>query len=440
MRFPRRRRRGLGNGRARWVSVQSRRWDERIRGWRAHLASIKRRLGLARSHPLPKAGNRAQPLNYLRVHRAISDATHTLDREELLDRTVDGLQALFPDDFVWIFLLEGDRLRVHRFLAQAPPAGCLDDSMPCPTEPGDELPLDGPGVVAQAARTGQSIRLDDVRQEPGYLPFAREVPIRSELAVPIQSGGEVLGVVNLESTRPFRYTAQDQRELAHVCRHLGTALANLRYRVRERQTLLETITALSSLVEQKDDYTEGHSQRIAEMAVAVGIRMGLSRERLDHLTYAGILHDIGKIAIPDAVLCKQGPLNEEERRIMEEHPRVGAQVLRRIQALQPVADIVEQHHEWWDGSGYPKGLAGEAILLEARILTVVDAFDAMTSTRSYRRALPRAEAIRRLQAGAGTQFDPKVVDVFVRYIAADAGLGAEVAAATGVPAGERGSP
>src|SRR5690606_5699775 len=141
-----------------------------------------------------------------------------------------------------------------------------------------------------------------------YLPSIKDPPIRSELAVPIQWADEVLGVVDLESTQPSRYTARDQASLAHVCRHLGTALANLRHRTRERETLLQTITALSSLVEQKDDYTEGHCQRIAEMAVGVGIRMGLGPERLDHLTYAGILHDIGKIAVPDAVLGKRGRL------------------------------------------------------------------------------------------------------------------------------------
>ncbi|BAS27747.1 hypothetical protein LIP_1906 [Limnochorda pilosa] len=202
----------------------------------------------------PARSNRPGPdRSYLEVHRAISDASLTLDREALLDRVLHGLRTLFRDDFVWIFLVEGGRLRLHRFL----PVGSREPERRPPfsrrpIEPGDlrELALDGPGLVAHAARSGASVRVDDVRAEPRYLPFTQGERIRSELAVPIQSAEEVLGAVNLESTRPARYTTQDEVGLAYVCRHLGTALANLRHRVRERQTLLDTITALSSLVDE----------------------------------------------------------------------------------------------------------------------------------------------------------------------------------------------
>jgi HD-GYP domain-containing protein (c-di-GMP phosphodiesterase class II) len=133
---------------------------------------------------------------------------------------------------------------------------------------------------------------------------------------------------------------------------------------------------------------------------------------------AGLLHDIGKVAIPDAILRKPGPLTEEELRLMQTHTTVGRRILEGLPPMRTVARVVEQHHERFDGSGYPHALKGKEILLPARIISVVDAFDAMTSTRPYRRALGRDKAVEELRAGAGSQFDPDVVRVFLQYVLA----------------------
>ena len=137
------------------------------------------------------------------------------------------------------------------------------------------------------------------------------------------------------------------------------------------------------------------------------------------LKYAAILHDIGKIGIPDSILNKPGRLTDEEYRLVKEHPAIGAEIVKQVKALEPVASIILQHQERWDGKGYPYGMKGEDIPMEARIISVLDAYDAMTSDRSYRKALPVQTAIAELKRCSGTQFDPKVVNAFLAELTLD---------------------
>ncbi|MEM7051498.1 MAG: HD-GYP domain-containing protein [Acidobacteriota bacterium] len=183
--------------------------------------------------------------------------------------------------------------------------------------------------------------------------------------------------------------------------------------VRER-----LVASLAAALDEHDRATGGHLRRVAVQAVRVAERIGMGAAEIDRVYCAAVLHDLGKIGIPDWILGKRGPLDNEERRLMEEHPTIGARILRGFPELVDVADMVEQHQERWDGRtegafrGYPLGLAGEEISLGARIIAAVDAFDAMTSDRPYRCGLPIAEARAVLQRERGGQFDPRVVDVF----------------------------
>jgi HD-GYP domain-containing protein (c-di-GMP phosphodiesterase class II) len=174
--------------------------------------------------------------------------------------------------------------------------------------------------------------------------------------------------------------------------------------------------ALAEL-EAKDHYTADHARSIADLAVALGEEMGLSHSQLEDLRLSAIFHDIGKIAIPDAILSKAGPLNAEERREIERHPLIGEQIVAPVATISDaVRAIVRHDHEHWDGSGYPDGLHGEQIPLGARIVLVVDAYHAMVSDRPYRDSLPHEQARAELQANAGTQFDPGVVAAFMRVL------------------------
>lgn len=186
-----------------------------------------------------------------------------------------------------------------------------------------------------------------------------------------------------------------------------------------RRDLVRISDALMQAVEAKDAYTGGHLRRVSEYAVAVGERLGLRGRDLETLHYASLLHDVGKLGVPESVLGKEGPLDAKETEIMRRHPEIGARMLERLELLNGAAPLVLHHQERFDGNldgqhpGYPRGLAGDAIPLGARIIAVVDAFDAMTTTRPYRPALPTQEAAAVLRREKGRQFDPRVVDAFI---------------------------
>ncbi|MCL5961075.1 MAG: HD-GYP domain-containing protein [Chloroflexi bacterium] len=176
----------------------------------------------------------------------------------------------------------------------------------------------------------------------------------------------------------------------------------------------DTLDALCASLDLRDRETEGHSRRVSQLTVALAKEMGVPQEELKAIEYGALLHDIGKIGISDTILLKPGSLSDDEWLQMRRHSYLGYKMLSRIQFLSGAADMVHAHHERNDGKGYPSGLAGEAIPLGARIFTVVDTYDAMTSDRPYRKALSHEEALEEIRRNSGTQFDPKVVEVFLR--------------------------
>ena len=187
------------------------------------------------------------------------------------------------------------------------------------------------------------------------------------------------------------------------------------------------LSVLSRAIEARDAYTQGHSARVTAIAETIARRLGWDEQRLELLQIGGPLHDIGKLAISDEVLAKPGRLDEDELAQIREHPRLGARLLLRLAAFRGALPYVLYHHERWDGGGYSTGRAGEQIPLEARVLAVADAFDAMTSDRPYRPALDRDEAVAEVARCAGTQFDPEVVRVFLELFAEAAELPAAAA-------------
>lgn len=179
-----------------------------------------------------------------------------------------------------------------------------------------------------------------------------------------------------------------------------------------REMYVSTMTSLAQIVEAKDSATRGHLDRTQRYGLALAARVDPGLADQPEVAYGFFLHDIGKVGIPESVLCKPGPLTDDEWTVMRSHPAIGAQIVEPIRFLQGAVEIVRTHHERWDGGGYPAGLVGEQIPLAARVFAVADSFDAMTSDRPYRAALSFDQALDEIRRGAGTQFDPAVVGVF----------------------------
>lgn len=176
---------------------------------------------------------------------------------------------------------------------------------------------------------------------------------------------------------------------------------------------LNAVMAIAKAIEAKDSYTSGHSDRVALCSVAMAERLGWEEERVKNLRYVALLHDIGKIGVPDAVLNKPMPLNDEEMEIIRQHVISGGEILKEIHTIPNLQNGARYHHERYDGDGYPKGLKGEEIPIEARIIAIADTYDAMTSDRAYRTRLVEQEVFSELKKGRGTQFDPMLLDLFV---------------------------
>jgi hypothetical protein len=183
--------------------------------------------------------------------------------------------------------------------------------------------------------------------------------------------------------------------------------------VEMREMFTQTIGALAEAVDKRDPYTSKHSQRVRLISVDIGRQMRVSAAELEALEWGGLLHDVGKIGVPDSVLLKQGKLTREERMIMNAHPVLGAQIIGPVDHLAAELPVIRHHHEWYNGSGYPDRLIGDEIPRLARILHVADAFEAMTADRPYRKALSGEQAVSELRKFAGVQFDPEVVDAFM---------------------------
>ncbi|MBM4338875.1 MAG: response regulator [Deltaproteobacteria bacterium] len=181
-----------------------------------------------------------------------------------------------------------------------------------------------------------------------------------------------------------------------------------------KKSHLDSVKVLVEAIDAKDPYTRGHSDRVKRMSLAIAKQMDFSEERLEILEYGALLHDIGKIGIKDEILQKQGPLNSTEYQFIREHPLIGVKIVEGVEFFKNKIPMIRHHHEYYDGGGYPDGLAGEDIPLEARIISLPDAFDAMTSVRPHRGEKPLHDVLSEMEKCKGKQFDPKIVDIFIQ--------------------------
>jgi HD-GYP domain-containing protein (c-di-GMP phosphodiesterase class II)/putative methionine-R-sulfoxide reductase with GAF domain len=269
-----------------------------------------------------------------------------------------------------------------------------------------------PAVVSP----GQMHSIENLMEGSSNLTFAVS-PIQ------LEGGGRAALVAGAPVYGEFEFSERKMRLLAGIGDQAKLAIDNAMAFENLERTFVSTVEALANALEAKDEHTSAHARSITDMAVAVGEEMGFDADVLKRLELGALFHDIGKIGIAADILLKPGPLTRNERTTMETHPELGEQIIWPIERLRDVRPIVRHCHERWDGGGYPDHMEGEEIPVEARIVFVCDAFHAMTTDRIYRKRLSLPEALRRLKAGAGSQFDPAVVDVFLRLVATQPNFG-----------------
>jgi len=237
--------------------------------------------------------------------------------------------------------------------------------------------------------------------------------IKQLLIIPIIVEDKVIGVINLENTSLNPDTIDLLRSFSEGA---AVAINNAHLYQKIQDSYFEITKALAQAIEAKDPYTHGHSARVVEYTVLIAQKLDLPEKEKELLKYAAMLHDIGKIGVRGIVLNNPKGLTGEEYDEIKKHPLVGEGIIEPIELLQPIKALIRHHHEWYNGKGYPDGLSGENIPLGARIIAVADAYDAMKSDRPYRKALTEETAIQELKRGSSTQFDPKIVEVFLETL------------------------
>ncbi len=237
------------------------------------------------------------------------------------------------------------------------------------------------------------------------------------ITIPLKRKGITSGVINIGAKESGRnFTSDDLNLLSTLANQAAISIENAKLYDTVQRGYFDTIQALALAIEAKDVYTRGHSVRVTKYAIAIAQSYGLPADRIEIIRYAGILHDIGEIGIREGIINKPGVLTDEEYNVMKKHPMIGESIVEPIAFLEPVKSIIRSHHEWYNGNGYPDGLKGEDICLEARILALADAFDSMTSNRPYRRRMSLADSIKELERNSGSQFEPILVTHFVKWL------------------------
>lgn len=343
---------------------------------------------------------------------AATAITSSLDPHEVLETILVALRQVVPFDMGTIMLLEDEHVRIVAAQGFSNDRAMLNQTYPSSN-----------ALLIALKQSQRILILEDALNDKRYERWAGADLIRGWLGIPLVVHGEVIGFITLGS---FKIAAFDQNaaDLAQTFSlHAAAAIDNTQLFENLQKTNQElvqaydtTLAGWAKALELRDKETHGHTNRVTELTVDLARFMGISKTDLVHLRRGVLLHDIGKMGVPNEILHKEGPLTDEEWIEMRRHPQYAFDLLYPITFLRPSLDIPYSHHEWWDGTGYPQNLKGEDIPLPARIFAVVDVWDALLSDRPYRKSWERDDVKNYLREQAGTHFDPKIVAVFLKMI------------------------
>ncbi len=331
----------------------------------------------------------------------------TLDTRKIVNTLLTRMPEVFPCDGIAITLIGPNASDVGQIYFKE-------------TKPGSKIQVETiqlpPKLLEKLHVHQESFFLTD-EENPDYLSPLVKLGIKLFLVLPVFIKERLAASIRLGYFTPPALIQDDLDQTRQLADQMAVALSNASLIEELNQLNLGTLTALARAIDAKSPWTAGHSERVTKLALEIGKVLGLRPKELDVLHRGGLLHDTGKVGTPAIILDKPGKLTDEETKSMREHVHIGARILEPIAAYAEVMPIVLQHHEWFDGKGYPYGISGEAIHLYARIFAVADYFDAVTSDRPYRPGMDRKRVIESIKQEAGHQFDPKVVQAFLEVMA-----------------------
>jgi putative nucleotidyltransferase with HDIG domain len=358
--------------------------------------------GLEKQRLLRENINLKETVSLYRISEAMGS---TIRLDFLLNLILETAIKELEADMTWVLLLEE---KTNKLIPKA--------SLGIPPQMLKSGFLSGKDSISRwVIKNAKPQIFDKDKIEDRFLCSEFKKKIRSGISHPLMAKGKVIGIVTLLRTdhhlSPF--TTGQLHSLSIIASKAASAIENSKLYEELRESYMETLTALANAVEARDIYTRGHTERVWYMAELLARQMGWDEDKLWEVRMGGILHDIGKIGVPDAILNKPEALTHKEFEIMKQHPACGARILEGISFSKPAIPYILYHHERFDGKGYPYGLHGEEIPIQGRLMAVVDTFDAITSDRPYRKNKGFELAIKEIKDCSGTQFDPKVVKIFV---------------------------
>lgn len=337
----------------------------------------------------------------------------TSESDEILEKTIMIISRFISCDGVIVTLVDNEKCG---FLYKA------GFGIPLQKESFISFDATTKSKIINAKRPEFIADLSKMENLLSYEKFLLTEGFLAHVRVPITVKDKVIATLDIGAKKRSAFTSDDLSTLEKIAGQIGMALENIRHISDLKELFIGTIKCLSSSIDAKSPWTMGHSDRVTEYSIKIGKQMGLNDKDLEELRIAGLLHDIGKIGTYDVILDKPGKLTDEEYEIVKKHSVKGCEMLLPIKQLSHIIPWIRGHHERFDGKGYPDGLIGEQIPLQARILAVADTFDSMTAERPYRNTPGEKRAVEELKTNAGAQFDPKVLEVFFKVLKGEEGI------------------